>query len=52
MKIRGFEIVSNEKRLFKDCDMSFDSIEDENGKKVELNNSNYSLYIESKDRHR
>ena len=28
MKIRGFEIVSNEKRLFKDCDMSFDSIED------------------------
>lgn len=36
--------------LFKDCDMSFDSIEDENGKKVELNNSNYTLYIESKDR--
>ena len=36
--------------LFKDCDMSFDSIEDENGNKVELNNSNYSLYIESKDR--
>lgn len=36
--------------LFKDCDMSFDSIEDENGKKVELNNSNYSLYIESRDR--
>ena len=36
--------------LFKDCDTSFDSIEDENGKKVELNNSNYSLYIESKDR--
>ena len=36
--------------LFKDCDMSFDSIEDDNGKKVELNNSNYSLYIESKDR--
>lgn len=36
--------------LFKDCDMSFDSIEDENGNKVELNNSNYTLYIESKDR--
>ncbi len=36
--------------LFKDCDMSFDSIEDENGEKVELNNSNYTLYIESKDR--
>ena len=36
--------------LFKDCDMSFDEIEDENGKKIELTNSNYSLYIESKDR--
>jgi len=36
--------------LFKDCDMSFDDIEDENGEKRELTNSNYSLYIESKDR--
>ena len=36
--------------LFKDCDMSFDDIEDEEGKKQELNNSTYSLYIESKDR--
>ena len=36
--------------LFKDCDMSFEEIEDENGKKIELTNSNYSLYIESKDR--
>ena len=36
--------------LFKDCDMSFDSIKDENGIEVELNNSTYSLYIESKDR--
>ncbi len=36
--------------LFKDCDMSFDEIKDEEGKKVELTNSNYSLYIESKDR--
>lgn len=36
--------------LFKDCDMSFDEIEDENGKKVELNNSNYNIYIQSKDR--
>lgn len=36
--------------LFKDCDMSFDEIEDENGKKQELTNSNYSLYIESKNR--
>ena len=36
--------------LFKDCDMSFDNIIDENGNEVELNNSTYSLYIESKDR--
>ena len=36
--------------LFKDCDMSFDEIEDEEGKKVELTNSNYSLYIDSKNR--
>lgn len=36
--------------LFKDCDMSFGQIEDENGEKVELTNSNYSLYIESRDR--
>ena len=36
--------------LFKDCDMTFDNIEDEEGEKVELNNSTYSLYIESKDR--
>lgn len=36
--------------LFKDCDMSFGKIKDEEGKRVELNNSNYSLYIESKDR--
>ena len=36
--------------LFKDCDMTFDNIIDEDGKEVELNNSTYSLYIESKDR--
>ena len=36
--------------LFKDCDMSFDEIEDEDGKKVELTNSNYYLYIQSKNR--
>ena len=36
--------------LFKDCDMSFDEIIDENGRKVYLTNSNYSLFIESKDR--
>ena len=36
--------------LFKDCDMSFDDIEDENGNMVSLDNSSYSLYIESRDR--
>ena len=36
--------------LFKDSDMSFDSIKDENGKEVELTNSTYSVYMESKDR--
>ena len=36
--------------LFKDCDMSFDEIEDDEGQKIELTNSNYSLYIENKDR--
>ncbi len=36
--------------LFTDCDMSFDNIINEDGESVELNNSNYSLYIESKDR--
>lgn len=36
--------------LFKDCEMSFGKINDENDKRIELTNSNYSLYIESKDR--
>ena len=36
--------------LFKDCDMSFGTIKDENEKDQELNNSNYSLYIESSNR--
>lgn len=36
--------------LFKDCDLSFGNIKDEEGKEVELTNSNYSLYIESRDR--
>ena len=36
--------------LFKDCDLSFGSIKDEEGNLVELTNSNYSVYIESKDR--
>ena len=36
--------------LFKDCDMSFKKIHGEDGKRVLLTNSNYSLFIESKDR--
>lgn len=36
--------------LFTDCDMSFDKIIDENGSEIELTNSNYSLYIENKNR--
>ncbi len=36
--------------LFKDCDLSFDSILDEENKEVELTNSNYSVYIESENR--
>ena len=36
--------------LFKDCDLSFGNIKDEEGNLVELTNNNYSLYIDSKDR--
>lgn len=36
--------------LFKDCDMSFDIIKDEEGNDVELTNSSYSLYVESENR--
>lgn len=36
--------------LLKDSDLTFDNIIDEEGKEVELTCSNYSLYIESKNR--
>lgn len=36
--------------LFKDAELSFDDVEDEAGNLVELSNSSYSKYIESKDR--
>lgn len=36
--------------LLKDSDITFDNIKDEEGKSVELNSSNYSIYIESKNR--
>ena len=35
---------------FADVDLQFDDIEDSKGKKHEFNQSNYSLYVESKDR--
>lgn len=36
--------------LFTDCDMSFGKIINENGEEVTLDNSSYSLFIESRDR--
>lgn len=36
--------------LLKDSDITFDNIKDEKGNEVELTCSNYSVYIESKDR--
>lgn len=36
--------------LFKDCDLSFGDITLGDGSKVTINNSNYSLYIENKNR--
>lgn len=36
--------------LFKDCDLSFNNIKDEEGNLISLDNSNYSLYIESRNR--
>ena len=36
--------------MFTDADMRFGSINDENGNKVELTDSNYSLYLKSNDR--
>ena len=36
--------------LLKDSDLTFNNIKDEEGKSVELTSSNYSLYIESKNR--
>ncbi|MBR3161186.1 MAG: oligoendopeptidase F [Bacilli bacterium] len=40
----------NTYELLKDSDLTFDNIHDETGKEVELTSSNYSIYIESKDR--
>ncbi len=40
----------NTYELLKDSDLTFDNIHDEEGNEVELTCSNYSVYIESKDR--
>ena len=37
-------------KLFKDGELSFGNIISESGEEIELSNSNYSIYIESKDR--
>jgi len=47
-KILGNNYDSYE--LLKDCDLSFGNIIDEDGNTIELTNSNYSIYIESKNR--
>ena len=36
--------------MFTDADMKFGVIDDENGMKVELTDSNYSLYLKSSNR--
>lgn len=36
--------------IIRNSDLKFGNIKDENGEEVELTNSNYSIYIESKDR--
>ena len=47
------KIFNNDERtydLLKDSDITFGNITDEEGNEVELTCSNYSIYIESKDR--
>ena len=53
MMARLGEILSSSEDTFHmldDVNLKFDNIKDEEGKDVELTNSNYSLYIKSKDR--
>ena len=53
MMARLGEIFSSPEDTFHmldDINLKFNNIKDEEGKEVELNNSNYSLYIKSKDR--
>lgn len=53
MMARLGEIFSSEENTFRmldDVNLKFKNIKDEEGKEVELTNSNYSLYLKSKDR--
>ena len=45
-----FSVPENTFHVLDDVNLKFDNIVDEDGKEVELNNSNYSVYIKSKDR--
>ncbi len=45
-----FNISENIYDTFTDSDLKFGSFKDENGKKLELTDSNYSIYIRSNDR--
>ena len=45
-----FSVPENTFHVLDDVNLKFDNIVDEEGKEVELNNSNYSVYIKSKDR--
>ena len=45
-----FSISENTFRILDDVNLKFNNIIDEKGNEVELNNSNYSVYIKSEDR--
>lgn len=45
-----FSVSENTFRILDDVNLKFNDITDEEGNKVNLNNSNYSIYIKSKDR--
>ena len=46
----SLDLPENISDYLRDADMKFDTIKDEEGNTVELNNTNYSKYITSKDR--
>ena len=45
-----FSVPENTFHVLDDVNLKFDNIVDEEGNEVELNNSNYSVYLKSKDR--